>query len=230
MYWQVPKIWKDETCFILGGGSSLLSQFEVPEDLISEVKSKSTKLGSLRHYFSPLEAKHVIAVNMSYRLGNFVDILFFGDTSYYRRNRIQILRDFKGLKVTCMNNINYIKDGVKYLVRDKDCKQLGISEKPAAVRWGYNSGAAAINLAYHLGVKRIVLLGFDMCLGDNNNQHWHGLYAKRNIKTIQSVFDRHKQAFPAIAKDAERLGIEILNCSPISTITEFKKVSLKDVL
>ena len=23
MYWHVPKIWKDETCFIIGGGPSL---------------------------------------------------------------------------------------------------------------------------------------------------------------------------------------------------------------
>ena len=33
-----------------------------------------------------------------------------------------------------------------------------------------------------------------------------------------------------IKKDADKMGIEILNCSPNSTITVFRKVSLKEVL
>jgi hypothetical protein len=36
--------------------------------------------------------------------------------------------------------------------------------------------------------------------------------------------------FPQIKEDAKKMGIEIINVSPMSEIQEFRKVSLKEVI
>jgi len=109
--------------------------------------------------------------------------------------------------------------------RDRE-KPYGLSDKKYKVSWNYNSGACAINLAYHFGVKTVFLLGFDMKPVDNQT-HWHNEYGKKTSKT---VFEKHLKGFPFIKADAERLGLKIYNVNPDSAIQEFEKVSLKEIL
>jgi len=54
--WTAPRIWDGGECFILGGGPSLR---------VEQVSS--------------LQGHRVIAVNQAYKLGNWIDVLFFGD-------------------------------------------------------------------------------------------------------------------------------------------------------
>jgi hypothetical protein len=42
--------------------------------------------------------------------------------------------------------------------------------------WGDNSGKVALNLAYQLGPKRVFMLGFDLKLGADGEQHWYPAY------------------------------------------------------
>jgi hypothetical protein len=102
------------------------------------------------------------------------------------------------------------------------------------VSWNLNSGAAAVGLAYHLGVKKIYLLGFDMHVGENGDQHWHRHYARSKDVKKRSVnklpFQRHLRGFFAVGRDAERLGLKIINVSPNSKIEQFPKMTLKEAL
>ena len=54
--WTAPRIWDGGECFILGGGPSLAA----------------VDVGQLR-------GRRVIAVNQAYKLGDWIDVLFFGD-------------------------------------------------------------------------------------------------------------------------------------------------------
>jgi hypothetical protein len=89
-----------------------------------------------------------------------------------------------------------------------------------------NSGAAAINLATLFGAKRILLLGFDMKLGENDERHWH---PDHPLPCTQAqCFDDWLYKFGAIARDAEKMGVEIINCTPDSALTVFPMMSLEE--
>jgi hypothetical protein len=175
----------------------------------------------------------VIGVNNAYRLGAWVDILFFGDWTWYLEHR-QELQGWPGLKISCNSKFgNPGPDrmgGIKYLARDREHLE-GISGDPSKVSWNQNSGAAAINVAVHLGVKRIYLLGFDMDMDHKNNRtHWFGSHGPSVGRPVKPPpFGRHLRGFPAIAEDAKRMGVGIINVNPESKIDVFPKVALKDI-
>jgi len=203
-------------------------QFGVPEELIQDVMSKRKDCSCYEPYLTPLLKEHVIGVNMACQLGPCVDVLFFGDDSFWSRFQDLVLA-FRGLRVTCMN-----KPVKKYSVRVKPLRRIrdaaeGLTTRRDSVVWHKNSGATAINLAAHFGVKQIILLGFDMALDNGIHQHWHKEYAG-NPKTVYGTFKMHKKGFPIIAETAKRMGIEILNASPTSTIVEFKKINVSEIL
>lgn len=224
MWWTPPKIWQNGECWIIGGGPSVARQFDIPAEVVQDVKEGRQPLSVYAPYMSVIHKEHVIGVNVAYKLGDWVDVLFFGDQPFYRTNRPGIAR-FKGLAVTCSRSERKWK-GVKELKRADKGGVFGLSGNPGYMKWNTNSGAAAINLAYHLGVKRIYLLGFDMDLKDPE-RHWHMEYGKRNGSV---PYRRHVKAFPVIAEHAAYLGLEIINVNPDSAINEFPKRSLQQIL
>ncbi len=226
MSWSVPEIWKDGECFILGGGPSLTEQFNIPSELVSRVIKKEESPGIYSPYLKELHKKHCIGINASYLLGDWIDIVFFGDFGSFFSHHLSRLKEWPGLKVSCTPHTeDYL--WIKTLTHDK--KQLGISDDPSRVCWNLNSGAASISLAANMGVKRIILLGFDMKQTDNNT-HWHSVYKRKPNRNFEATFRKHLKGFPFIAKDAHKRGIEILNASHDSMIDSFKKVSIKDIL
>lgn len=229
--WAAPPIWQDGTCFILGGGPSLLRQFNVPEKLVQEIMANKRLPHTIADYFSSIQAMHCIGINNAYKLGNWIEVLFFGDCGWYNVYRFVLAR-LSILKVTCCDRFakpDKLCDGIKYQMRDRQ-KPFGISNDPTKVCWNNNSGAAAISLAAHFGVKRIFLLGFDMCSDEKRITHWHGSHHPKDTKKPIPPYERHKKGFPFIAADAKEMGIEIINCSPVSTLTEFPKISIKEAL
>jgi len=228
MKWTPPNMWEGGDCFIIGGGASIVSQFGIPQEVVDQVKVNQTMAHLYSPYMKELHDKHIIGVNNAYMLGDWVDCVFFGDCAWYLVHR-QNLAKFAGLKVTCCPRFAEKPEsrceGIKYLAKDGS-HRYGISEIPTRVAWNHNSGAAAINLAVHLGVKKINLLGFDMCLDEKNTSHWHGSHGNKNCPP----FKRHLKGFPEIAEDAQKRGIEILNTSSISNIEEFPKVELRSLL
>jgi hypothetical protein len=232
MVWRVPKMWQDGECYILGGGQSMPSMFGIPQQLINDVVAGKEKPSAYSPYFEPIHNKHSIAINQSFRIGTWMDMLFFGDNSFYLPNERDILQ-FPKLKASCHARFSK-KTSIKYLKRD--ARAHGISSDPSTVCWNSNSGAAAISIAANAGCKRIVLLGFDMQLV-NGQKHWHNLYKDKRNRQPKKVrkhpnasFHRHLEGFERIARDAQKRNIEILNCSSSSRIEQFKKVTLKDIL
>jgi len=225
--WRVPEIWKDGTCVIIGGGTSLIDQFNIPAEVVEKVYTGVEDASVYSPYLSLIHNQHVIAVNMSYQLGAWIDVLFFGDDGFWKTKHDEIIA-FQGLRVSFESE--KIRDSrVKLLARNSRKKQ-GITFDPKGLlSWNFNSGAAEINLAIQFGAKRIILLGFDMYLDASNNQHWHKVYTSP-LNVIKESMKKHLRGFPVIAKDIEGTGIEIINCSPNSTIQCFRKANIWEVL
>lgn len=227
-------MWDTGECWIIGGGPSMPVQFGVPEDVIEGVFSGELPLSAYSPYLVPIHHRHVIGINAAFLIGDWIDIVFFGDGGFYLANKKE-MDVFPKIKVSSGPSIVKRKDiqGVKYISRNGS-HPAGISPSSNSVSWNLNSGAAAISLAWHLGVKRVYLLGFDMMLGEGGQQHWHCHYSRhkngRRRDPKKLPFDRHLPGFSAIANDARRMGLEIINVSPDSAIKEFKRVRLSDVL
>ncbi len=240
--WQVPKIWEDGEVWIIGGGPSLISCFDIPNSVVDAVRLRRAGVATYSPYLAAIHSKHVIGINVAYQFGNWVDICFFGDIGFFELNRGG-LSNFRKLVVTCcpkvaQKNVSW----VKYLPREKannNVLKVGISTKPDMVNWNGNSGGAAISVAAWTGVKRIVLVGFDMTLDETNKeQHFHNNYRKKyselrtrdRLKEKQLPFNVHLRGWGAIKSDADNMGIEILNTSLNSAIKEIPKVHIKELL
>lgn len=230
MMWRVPHIWDGGDAWIIGGGPSVPRQFDVPEEIIRKVTAGTLPPSAYSPYMKILHDKHVIAVNMAYRIGDWIDAVIFGDSGYFAKERAT-LATFPGLRISC-NPVSKAEHWVKTLGRDGQ-KSKGISTNPTMISWNGNTGAAAINLAVHFGAKRIMLLGFDMNIDGNRMQHWHDLYGKGPVsddrRKRKLPFARHLQGFPVIAEDAKKLGVQIINVSANSEITCFPKMTIKQI-
>jgi len=232
MFWNVPKLWTGSTVYIIGGGPSLK---DFNWDLIKD--------------------KRVIGCNDAYRLGNWVDVCFFGDWGWWEKHKGDLvyekvawekgthsfpgLATYAGLKVSCATHP--IKDrSIRRLRRDL---LHGICMKPDSVCWNNSTGGSAINLAAKFGAKKIVLLGFDMKLSKDGKSNWHpnlcnkpnpNVYNKFKYGNFEDAdFVKYQGGpefiFQKIRKDAEELGIEILNAGPDSDLLAFPMVDIKDV-
>ena len=210
--WTIPRIWPDSTVYIIGGGPSILTQ-----DL------------------TVLASKRVIGVNMAFLLGPWVDIIWYGDKQWYNLQSPRIL-SYNGLVLTCSAEAQNVRrhPAVKYVGRSKPS---GIeSKKRTHVAWNGCSGASAISVAYWLGAKKVILLGFDMQIDAKNKAaktHWHDEYPLRWDKKKSSHVNPYPKFllyWPQIMRDAKRLGLEILNATPNSALNLFPKVTLESTL
>lgn len=229
--WTIPKIWEGGDVYIIGGGHSIIKQFKIPQNVVDKVRSKQSSISAYSKYLAFLHNKHVIGVNQAFKFGNWVDILFYGDNGFFLNNQYAINK-FSGIKIGCHNKTKYHrKYGIKYVPRDPN-RVKGLTKKPNYVSWNLNSGACAINLAYHLGAKRVFLIGFDMNR-DKHNQHYHNEYrseeAELERKKKNMPFARHLKSFPAIKRDAKNFKLDIININPDSQIKEFPTCNIDDL-
>lgn len=223
--WEIPKIWEDSQCIIIGGGHSIPYEFGVPEEIIQEVYKGKLGPASYSPYMSSIHDQHIIAVNMAYKIGTWMDCVFFGDHGFLDHREGELL-GWPGLRITSAPETTTYQGRLKIVERDT-VKKIGSSPEPNKICWNMNSGSAAIDLAVHFGAKRIILLGFDMKLDGANNQHWHKYYTS-NLQSIQATMKMHLKSFPVLAEDLKG-RVEIINASPDSAIDSFPKMAFKDI-
>lgn len=199
--WSIPREWVGERCFILCNGESLRAQ---------------------RHLIPTLKGR-VIAIKEAVRLRPDADVLFVAAEKAVDINP-GLFPLFRGQYVIARNKVPVgYPDYVKRVCRTKDHTQLCALPDHVC---GYDCGTSAIDLAAHFGASEIVLLGMDMT-GDRwcNGEHYHPM-----PHIPPDHHRRHASVLPAIAEDAKRKGIRIVNCSPISAVTCFEKQPLEAFL
>lgn len=206
-----PK-WHGETVALLGGGPSLTLE------QVARVERAHTE-GRCR----------CIAINRSYALAPWADILYAGDRRWWgwhqEAQEIDGLRypratEFAGLKLTRQGPT---VDGVIALGTSHE---LDIWAKTCALNHERDSGTDAMQIAAGC-IKSdgtILLLGFD---GECNGW-WHSGYAKRMKQGLKwdKIFRHHKRLYSVFKQH----GIKVVNCSPGSKIYAYPFRKLEDVL
>lgn len=232
MQWNVPRLWKNQDVWILGGGPSLTSNFNIPDNIVEGVRAQQMPLSSYSTFMSKIHDKNIIGVNVAFKLGNWVDICFFGDVSFLLKYEEALLRS-SCLKVSCAEKAKDLT-WVKFL--PVDYKTRGrLTFDTTKISWNFNSGSSSINLAAHLGAKRIILVGFDMNMPENNQPHWHNEYKKSKLTEQERInrlihFNQFLAPFPKIKKDLDSIGIKIFNTSLNSSINCIEKVPITEFI
>jgi hypothetical protein len=93
----------------------------------------------------------------------------------------------------------------------------------------YNSGMRAIQFGISQGFKNIALLGYDCSL--KNGVHWHGPHIGETLRNPNELkLAKWKIQFAAVAKNAKKLGVRVINCSRHTELECFEKMSLEEAL
>jgi len=199
-YSSVIPIFKGKTVYVIGGGPSLQG-----------------------FNWNSLSNKSVIAINKSFMSIPTAQVIYWTDARFYRWYKKDIDAS-NAVKYTInsgapyTNDVRLLKKGIRH----------GLETDNRSLAHGDNSGYAAINLAYHLGATRIVLLGFDMG-GNGNKTHFHDGYPVN--PTSKHIYEkRFVVSFPHIAEELKKKGIKVYNASERSTLTCFTKISLEKSL
>ena len=101
-------------------------------------------------------------------------------------------------------------------------------ERPSYVGAGGNSGFQALNLAIQFGATGIMLVGIDCSL--DHGGHWHKQHQMPMSNPAANNVQRWQQAFDGVAARIAALGVDVVNCSPISKLTKYPKVSIEEAL
>lgn len=189
----VPRIWTQATAVCLGCGPSL-TQADVD--------------------YCRGKAK-VIAVNTSYELAPWADVLYACDGKWWFWHRG--VPTFQGLKFALERGAGQWK-GVQVL---ENTGIEGLETAPTGLKNGRNSGYQALGLAVHLGATRILLLGYDM-----HGSHWFGQHPDGRQSPYQDFLKR----FPTLLAPLARLGVTVINCTPKSRLTCFPQMPLREAL
>ncbi len=169
----------------------------------------------------------IIALNRSYEMTE-PNIIYAADRRWW-------LKHYKDtpdcIKLTqCKRTAKEL--GIDYVRHQHGHK--GLSKNPGLL-YGKNSGQQAINAAYHLKATKIILIGFDV-QATGGRVHWHDDYTDsvddfgNTEKAVNGPGDWNDwlKGFPAIAKDLEDAGIEVINCTIETALTCFKRQMLAE--
>ena len=157
-----------------------------------------------------------IAVNDSYRLAPWADVLYACDPAWWEHHIVAVRRDFPG-ELWTQDRETAQKHGLNWI---QGHHNPGLSDNPDYIHYNSNSGAQALNLAVLWGAKRLVLVGFDMKT-DGPRRHWFGNHPGTLDKA--SDYPDWVRKFALIAQDLKKMGVECINCSMDSALDCFEK-------
>jgi hypothetical protein len=190
-YWRVEPEWCGESVAILGCGPS----------------RAAVDVALLREH-----CDHVIAINDSFRVAPWADILYFCDLKWWTTRGSDVQRVFRGRIVTLENEI----PGV---LRLHNSGATGLDPDPTCLRHGSNSGYQTIHLAYHLGAMLITLVGYDMRIVDGRMHAEHRPERQSTREFAALLHHAMLPKFDTIAQPLADAGVQVINATPGSALT-----------
>ena len=177
--------WEGKTVVCIGSGPSL-----TPEDC-----------DYIRRSGAPC-----IALNSSWKVARFAEILFAGDFAWWKANIDSIDIDIE--KWTCSRT-----------ARDR----YGINISPhTGVDW--HSGLRAVQLAEWFGASKILLVGYDCSVDQGTHHHGHHVATTNPTASVCKGWRRQFAYLASVTK------AEIINCSRRTALQAFPCRNLEEVL
>jgi hypothetical protein len=166
----------------------------------------------------------VIVVNDNYKRVPNADLLYACDGLWWDKNILQVRKIFSGALLTSDNAASAHFD-IPYIPYDNKAK--GLSKPGSPLNLGSNSGYAAVDLAFHHGTKKIILVGYDMQRTDGKThwfgEHENGLWNYHPDDLIASWARNYYQ----LAIDLANAGVDCVNCTIDSALTCFRRSVLE---
>lgn len=159
----------------------------------------------------------VIAIKDAIRLAPWADVLYACDAKWWKHYGDAL--QFPGQRFT----LDHFASQWAEVLRNTG--DTGLELAPGGIRTGKNSGYQAINLAVHLGARRIILLGYDMQPAGARD-HWFGEHPWKT----RPPYALFLQLFPSIVEPLKAIGVEVLNASRVSALSCFPRVAIEDAL
>lgn len=191
--------WSGKDVYIVGGGPSL-KDFD----------------------WALLKGKNIIAINKAlFALPN-AQVIYFSDCKFWDQEKKAIAAHKAKFKITPCMRATAKDDNLTY-IRPTGIRGLEVGE---GIREGRNSGYAALNLAYHLGARKVFLLGYDFAT-EGELTHWHEGYSDGpSIDVSIDKLNRYMKQFQYISGPLKEAGVQVINTNMSSFLGEFPK---KDV-
>lgn len=203
-YATVPRIWVGETVVCLAAGPSLTQ--------------------------ADVDACHgrarVIAVKDTIRMAPFADCLYCcgSDRGRWWDVHGPKLGHFEGLRYT-LDPKAASRWGAHLLRQGPD---EGLSTTPTTLCTGKNSGYQAVGLAFLLGARRILLLGFDLQPATDGREYFFG--AHPYPRPVKNPYDRFIECFATLVEPLKKHGVEVINCTRDTALTAFPQMSIQEAL
>lgn len=103
-----------------------------------------------------------------------------------------------------------------------------LRDEPGVIGDGGNSGFQAINLAVQFGASKIILVGFDMRI--DAGIHWHGRHGRGLNNPTELNVTKWRRVLDAVAPQIASLGVRVINCSPVSALAAYPKMTFLEAL
>lgn len=193
--------WRGEVCAIVASGES------VSQEIVEQVRGRC----------------RVIVVNNNFQIAPWADVLYACDGTWWQKYPDAL--QFAGLKVTqdFAAAKHHKLNLVKLLDEKPEQSRISVATKGVLARGG-NGGFQAINLAVQFGATKQIWLGFDFC-----GEHWHGKH-EGLLNPRPKTMERWAETLDAQAPILASLGVEVVNCSEISILRGYPKVSVAEAL
>lgn len=194
--------WRGHTAVVVASGPSLTIQQAI---LVNDAPVKT------------------IAVNNSYEMLGHPDAVYACDYLWWKHNHMKVKQNIHRQKLWTQDLAaaeTFQLMHIRWEAKDGLGKQ--------GLRVNGNSGAGAINLAYHFGVRRVLLIGMDMQTGPHGEKHWHADHPKPMVQG--QMFEEWIKKMGVLAKDLKAEGVEVVNCTPGSALKHFPMGDLEQEL
>lgn len=165
----------------------------------------------------------VIVVNSSWRAAPWADLLYACDFAWWDVHGAEVRKEFEGAGITACKKAAALHG----LHRVDGEHGPGLCTKPGTVYFGGNSGYQAIGLAFHLGARRIVLLGYDM-QRTGGRSHWHGDHPEPLGNG--NSFPLWLQRYGALAGALKTRRIDCVNASRETALRCFERATITEAL
>lgn len=196
--------WRGKTCIVIGSGPS--------------AAGSAAELGKLDRGI------RILAVNDSWQLAA-ADVVYACDGAWWKAR--QGLAQFKGLRLTHDATACVQFPGILQIAIARACDEI-LTGEPGLVGDSGNSGFQALNLAVQFGAVKIILIGFDMRL--DLGLHWHGKHGRGLNNPSALNIAKWRRILDGQAPRLAALGVAVINCSAVSALEAFPKMSLAEAL